>query len=533
MSASATPDRRPAPDTRPARQLGEGLAAVAGALRALPLEAIAVGLGLFALLAAFAAADPAQGMTASNSPFTDEAFYTVNARNFAQLGRWSTDEWNLHLVGPAFALLEGLWFSLVGPGIVQARLVTIACVSMTATALAWGLRPAVGRATAVFAGIAFAASGLILFYGRLTYIEDAVVLGLTLGTLVLTRDDRLTLRWGVVSGICYAVAIGAKPSAGFAAAGILAAVAAAEAWHDPAARRWVAGAAAAIVAAGLIWAIVIWLPNRSAVTMDLNIWASQSLSVAPRDALRSILRYLTVDNDHLYGVQLGPLVALGAAGFGVVVILRRRLGRAQARLAAVSIGWLACGFGILMIASYRPNRYALPLVPPLAILAALGLYLVGQWLRDWRRSTPDGRLRWTRRLAAPWAASWAAPALVVAATIVAAAPGLLWYGSWARDATYSLPDIQARFAAAVPDGERVAGHDVALYLMRSKAITLITQREADPANAGDLYVQGVRWYLQPVDDPPPIGVSDAVWGARQQVMCGEYGGLTECLYHLP
>lgn len=489
--------------------------------RRLPIEAIGVGLGLLVLLVVFVAADPPSHVTFSSSPFTDEAFNNVNARNFVQLGRWSTDEWNLYLVNLPFSLIEALWFQLVGVGIVQARLVTIACVSLAAAALVWSLRGAVGRGAALFAGLAFATSGLVLFYGRLAFLEDMVVLGLMLGTAVLARDDRLTLRWGVLSGVCYALAIGAKPSAGFAVAGILVAVALGIGQHDPAARRWTAGALAAIALAGLVWAAVIWLPNRDAVALDLRIWAPENLNLAPFDMLRSAWHYVSGDNDHLYGRLLGPVLLLGGAGLASVAIFRNRLSRCQTRLAVVAIGWLALGFGILLIASYRPNRYVLPLVPPLAILSGLGFHAVGQWLGERRIG---GR---------PSIGRSASAVLVIALTAGAAVPGLALYGSWAREATYNLPDIQARFTNAVPDGARVGGRESALYLMRSHAITLITQPGGGPANHGDLYAQGVRWYVLPADDAPPPGVSDALWAARQRVLCADYGDVTECLFHVP
>ena len=504
----------------PGDSLRHRVSAAADLIRRVPLEAILVGLGLFLLLAAFVAADPASHVTFSTSPFTDEAFNTVNARNYVLLGRWSTDEWNLYLVNLPFSLVEALWFRLVGVGIVQARLVAIACVSLSAAALVWGLRGAVNRRAATFAGIAFAASGLILVYGRLAFLEDMVVLALVLGSVVLVRDERLSPRWGVVSGVCYAVAIGAKPSAAFAVAGILVAVAIIGI-RDWAARRWVAGALAAIVVLGLLWAAVIWLPNRDVVALDLKIWAPENLNLAPLAILKSAWQYVVHDNDHIYGTLLGPLLGLGAAGFFTVALLRRRLTRSQARLALVSIGWLAAGFGILLIASYRPNRYAVPLVPPLAILAALGIQLASTWLEERR---PEAGSVSGRRMAGT---------LVLAITVAAAAPGLAWYGSWARGASYNLPEIQSRFASAVPAGERVAGRESALFLMRSQAVTLITQPGGGPANHGDLYAQGVHWYVLPADDPPPPGVSAATWASRQSVECADYGGVRECLFHVP
>jgi len=514
-----------------------GLRRRLGSIGRIPPEAILVGLGLFAVLAAFAAADPVTKVTDSVAPFTDEAFNVVNARNFVQLGAWSTDEWNLHLVNLPFSLLEALTFQLIGVGIVQARLAMILCVSLTAAALVWGLRGVVGRTCATFAGLAFGFSGLILFYGRLAFLEDLVVLGLTLGTLVLARDSRLSLRGGIVSGMCYAVAIGAKPSALFAVVGILATIGAVWGWRDSRIRRWLAGTSAAIALAGLVWTIAIWLPNQAAVAIDLRIWASFQWNLTPVGLFDPIKAYLTGKSDHLFGFLLLPLIGLGFAGLLTIVALRKRLDETQARLAVAAFGWAAFGFGILMIASYRPNRYVVPLVPSLAILAAIGLNLFVTWLRDRIAAraevprvaeTAADRVRGGRsRRLAPGAAAFVA-------IVVAIAPGLAWYGNWARQATYDLVAIQNQFADAVPPGQIVAGDDAALFFLRSKARTFIL----DQANKGDIYAQGARWYLlkadaaNPNDAAIPNGVPDSVWAARERVTCASWRGGTECLFHL-
>ena len=124
--------------------------------------------------------------------------------------------------------------------------------------------------------------------------------------------------------------------------------------------------------------------------------------------------------------------------------------------------------------------------------------------------------------------------MAVVAIVAAMAPGLAWYGNWARHATYDLVAIQNQFADAVPPGQIVAGDDSALFFMRSKARTFIL----DQANNGDIYAQGARWYLLPFDAANPNdaaipnGVPEAVWAARERVMCASWRGGTECLFHL-
>jgi len=500
-------------------------------LRQIPPEAVLVGIALFAVLAVFAAADPVTAVTNSSAPFTDEAWNLVNARNFVQLGTWSTDEWNLHLVNLPFSLLEASTFELLGVGIVQARLAMTVCVSLTACALVWGLRDLVGRTWATFTGLAFGFSGLILFYGRLAFLEDLVVLGLTLGVLVLARDNRVNLRGGLLSGLCFAAAIGTKPSALFAVVGIIVAMGAVWGWRDSGMRRWIAGSVGAIIACGLLWLVIIGLPNQAALAIDVKIWPPYKWNLTPATLIVSTGGYLIGRNDNLYSYALLPLIGLGFAGLASTVALRKRLGQTQARLAVAAFAWAAFGFGILMVVSYRPNRYVVPLVPSMAILAAIGLNLFVGWLRERLATrvetdraaesdvpaTPSER----RRRLAPGA-------VAAVAIVLAVAPGLAWYGNWARSARHDLVAIQNQFADAVPPGQMVAGGNSALFLMRSKARTVIVGL----ANNGDIYAQGARWYLLAVDATAPKGVPDSVWAARELTACASWRGGEMCLFHL-
>lgn len=501
--------------------------------RNLPVEAILVGLGLFVLLVAFVSADPSSHATFSVAPFTDEAGNLVNARNFVQLGSWSTDQWNLYLVNLPFSLVEAVTFQATGVGIVQARLAMIVCASLTATVLVWGLRDTVGRVWASFAGLAFGASGLILFYGRLAFLEDLVVLGLTAGTLVLARQSRINLRGGAAAGLGYAIAIGTKPSALFAVAGILVTMALIWGWRDRAMRRWLLGATAVIAAAGVVWAVAIWIPNRDAVAIDLKIWPPYQWNLTPIELLTSIKRYLG-NSDSVIGVMLLPLLVLGSMGVAAIVVLRQRLTESEARLAAASFGWAAFGFGILMVASYRPNRYVVPLVPSLAILAAIGLHLFAgamqERLAGWRTSDDASTATSTNQDAPYRRARRLAPGLVaVAAIVIAVAPGLVWYGSWARSARHDLVSIQSQFANVVPADQTVVGSNSALLLMRSKARTVIDGL----ANNGDLYAEGTRWYLLPSDASAPTGVPASAWANRKRVVCTEWRAATVCVFHVP
>ena len=336
-------------------------------------------LALFGLLAAFVLADPAAGVTVSNAPATDEAWDIVNARNFVLLGRFSTDDWNLHLVNVPYSLLLAAVFSVAGVGMAQARLVSIVAVALTMAALGWGLRRPLGSGAALLASAAYGTSTLVLFYGRLAFLEPMVALGLTVGGLLALRaHDPRAGRWGVLAGIALALAIGTKPSAAFAVTGMLAGVALVGA-RSPSVRRWLGGVVLVIVVTGLAWAAIIGLPNRAAVATDLRIWPAEPIVAPVLVVLRRIVAFPT----HADGFLLltAPILLFGALGWVAAVRGRRSLPRPSIALLAAATGWLVAGFGILALAPYRPNRYDVPLLPALAILGAIGWSVLAPRLR--------------------------------------------------------------------------------------------------------------------------------------------------------
>ena len=510
----------------------------------IPLEAVLVGLALFVLLIVFVAADPAAHVTGSAAPFTDEGLNLVNPRNFAQLGQWSFDDWTRHYVELPFALLEAATFWLLGTGIVQARLPMILCVSLTATAITWGLRDVVGRAWAIFAGLAFGFSGLVLYYGRLVFFEDPVVLAMTIGTLVLVKEKRINLRWGLVSGLCYGIAIGTKPNAAFGVIGVLLALGLVWGWRDTSMRRWVVGSSLSIAILGLLWAVIIWLPNRAAVAIDLSTWPALDPQLTPGAFIESVRQYVVTGGDRLFKQLLGPALFLAAAGSVLALALRHRLTASQARLAVAAFAWAAGSYGILLVVTYRPNRYVVPIVPALAILAAIGFSALASWLAstiaarsaaepsslgaaavDDRALDAAGTLD-MRPVGVP---RFVGPVIAAILIVAAVAPGLNLYRGWMSHAAYDLPAIQNQFADIVPAGTRVAGPDSTLFLMRSKAIATVTKF----TNLGNLYSEGVRYYLVDQASAAPTGVPASSWAARRSLACATWAGSTTCLFQVP
>jgi 4-amino-4-deoxy-L-arabinose transferase-like glycosyltransferase len=485
---------------------------VSGRARAWDVILALVPLAVFLVLWAFVRADPARGVTASNGPYTDEAWDVINARNFVLLGHFSTDDWNLHLVNLPFTLVQTAVFTIAGVGMAQARLVSIAATAVTTLALGFGLRRHLGAPASLVAAVAFGGCTLVLFYGRLAFLEPMVAMWLTLGGLLALRawDDR-SGRWGLLSGLFLALGVGTKPSAAFAVAGILAGLTVAGR-SSPRVRRWIGGAAAAIAGAGATWVVLVGLPNLTAIKTDLRIWASEPILSSPGSMLHAFTSYPTRSDSFL--VLAAPILVSGFVGLALAIRARASMPPSLQGMVGAAAGWLLLGFGLLSVAPYRPNRYEVPMLPALAILTGVGLWAIGQLAPDWSAAR-------ARVLAA-----------IVAAVLVV--PGLANYAQWMQVATYDLPSIQTAVVAAIPAGSAVQG-DVAPAFALQAPVTTIVSRPPTKVNSGDLYVtRGVRWYVGAAGSKPAwASLHPSAWDARQTVLCAPWGSQNVCVWRLP
>jgi hypothetical protein len=200
----------------------------------------------------------------------------------------------------------------------------------------------------------------------------------------------------------------------------------------------------------------------------------------------------------------------------MITAIRRwsSLDEGQRALAGAAIGWLAIGLGLLLVVSYRPNRYALPLLPALAILTAYLVPAVEAGLQ---------RLHWPR-LALP---------LALVASAALAVPGLVMHVDRGVHATSRLPAIQAEVAAAM-DGRPLEGGLSGLFAMRAPVPIYIRWSTSD-VNTGDLYTNaGVRWLVMADAYVPTWATAHAeAWRHRTKVLCYEWGRGTHCLVQVP
>jgi 4-amino-4-deoxy-L-arabinose transferase-like glycosyltransferase len=480
----------------------------AGLLAALP-GVLAATL----LLVAQLPNDPSPGVTFSESPWTDEAWSVLGARNLVVLGTWATDDFRAYLVQlPLHVALVGV-FEIFGVGIIQARSLSVVLSVATVALASLLVARQFGRTSGIVAGIGLATSALLLYYGRLAYLEPLVTFALVAGLAALVAGpDRRWVSAGVAGGTLLAIGVGTKPSALAAVAGILGGVILASRPGSGRTGRRVGVAVAVIAAAGLGWGLLVALPNRDAIETTFRFWPQQELPGTIAELFTRISRYAEASD----GANLLALPLYLAAGAGIVLARSRwrNLAPSQRTLIGGAVGWVLLGMLLIVLSAYRPNRYVVPMLPGLAILGGIGASLLLDRLRV------TGRRR---------------PILAGVIALALAAPGVALWSGWMTSATAGLPTIQAEVLDIIDDGAAVEGGVSPAFAMRAPVPTLLT-RPRIGINEGDMYVShGVRWLVADETYTPWwTTLHPEAWEARETVRCWRWGrDDNECLIRIP
>ena len=479
------------------------------------LAGASVGLLALLLLAPFAVFDPARGMSFSPAPFSDEGWNLVAARNLVLFGQPTTDEWTTWLLAVPFMVVQAVAMTVFGVDLVVARLVIIACVALTGSAIAWFLAPAVGAARAWVAGIAFVTSALVLYYGRLAFLEPMVGLFLALGILSIVPATRSkALGWGVVGGMSIALAVMTKGVAGPAGMSVLVVVLVA-AGHARWARRWLLGAIPIGAAIAAAWGLLVLWPHRDEVAKVVTvIYPPYVFPTGIRSALKHLSTLFVGDGLGRYALPLLLLALAGVVGIARESLRARRADwpAAEAPLVAgvAAVVAFAVALFTLGIVDYQPNRYAVAFLPIAAI--------VGAW------AIPGGLI----------GAGSPRRALVVAgaAAVVLAAQGLVLHAGWMNAARTEVARMQAAAHEALPRGATVVGRFAPLVALGAPVRTVIP---FETVNDDDQYALGAR-YLLWIDTPPPwMADHAAAWAARTTIACMDFDQPLRrtCLYELP
>ena len=471
----------------------------------------AVTLGVALLLVVQLPMDPNIEVTRSDSPFTDEGWSVLGARNVAVLGRWFTDEWQLAIAQLPFNVAVLAVFKAFGVGIIQARVVSVLASLVAVAVLGLLVARRFGVVSGAAASLALGMTPLFLFYGHLALLEPTVMGALVVGmAAVVASRERGVLRPGLAAGAAMAIALGTKPSAAAPILGIMAGALLAAGAERPQVVRRCAVAVAVMTGTALAWLGGVALLSISVVAA-LRPWPETGFLSAPDVLAARAWEYVTGGNDNATQL-LGVLLGGALLGLLVLRLGRTRLDPGQRLLIGAAAGWAIAGLAVLLVAGYRPNRYLVPLLPALAVLMGVG---AGRLLTARPRTRLSGGLLGT--------------ALLIAIVW----PGAANLQRWFAIATYRLPEIQRELAAILPSGAVVQGWFAPTLAMRAPVTTIIAQGEV---NRGDTYERlGVRWLLLERRGEPVDWIEDHMdaWADRESMGCWNWQRGETCLHRLP
>ena len=297
-------------------------------------------------------------------------------------------------------------FAVTGPSLAAGRALSMAAVAGAVLLLALGLARPLGRPAALLAAAALGGANLMLEHGRLALVEATVVLLLTGAFVLATRAAwRPSVAAGAGVGLLVAAAVSVKANAllpGLVLLGVVL-VAAARRRDRPALAMGLAGLATLFLAAAA-WLVAVALPNWDRFRTALRIWPTVEYLGTPAAIAGRVGRYLA-DSDQALGRSLPLLLA---AAVGLAALARRwpelepaaRDTLVMAGLWGVGL-WLAVAVGDYLPGHYTaPNRYVVPALPGLAVLAGFGLAdlarLAGRALGGAGERDPDSRGRASR-----------------------------------------------------------------------------------------------------------------------------------------
>jgi Dolichyl-phosphate-mannose-protein mannosyltransferase len=365
--------------------------------------------------------------------WTDEGFYTYNARNAVLFGRAELDQFNNHILSPVLDWIQRLVFARFGAGLTPSRLISVAS-SFLALGFFWdALRRRFGRRVALYGLLLLGGEASFLFYNRLALME--------------------TPACAVLCAALWAWSL-ATPR-GLFAAGVLAA--SAIAWKTtfliflplpPALALWrgVRGergalreigpyTLGAVVGIGLY--LALWgVPHGTEILRMNNFYREKQSQ--PRSFTQLLWMVRRAGIGYHFGLfqrletRTPVLTTLALAGLALTPWpWRRRECHPRPRRAAEQLlgAWLAVGLLFLIVSRYAPSRYYLVFYPPLAGLAAIVLERLPALLRLARRSVRARRALALTALPlgfhALLPAVWAVGALRPWATFVCLAPAIL------------------------------------------------------------------------------------------------------------
>ena len=351
------------------------------------------GLVLLCLSVRLAAlrADPPSWLSWSTGLYTDEGFYTLDARHEALFGTLAPGDFHDRLLSPLLSILQQGVFAVVGPGLLQARLICVVFGLLTVWLLWRGLRRAYDERTADLGALFLGLAPPFVFCNRMALQETPTVFWLVLAFALWTHPSRASK---FASGAAFALAVVFKglalmtlpvmlvrPTPNPLPRGEGATLADGDSLSSPLGRtpaneeRMKQGGGFLAQRGGFLLACALYAafwygPHHAELTHMATYYRVHQMQPHSALSLWLNLRRGLIGGERgvvPYLLALMPVSCL-LAGWGIA---KNRVKTQSDKYLTI---WLACGLLFCLLSSYAPSRYyVLLLLPPLAGLAARGL----------------------------------------------------------------------------------------------------------------------------------------------------------------
>lgn len=376
-------------------------------------------------------ADPPFDISWSQDLSTDPPQYTSYARNALVFGDWNpfNDDRLVFFQKNITGFFSYLLFLVTGPGIGPSHLIAAILNLVGVLFLAWGTARAFGLIAGLAAAFFLSVNYLFVSYGRVPFLEVASNATLAVAFFGIVASVRRWW-WAIVGGVVAGAGTFFGKVTALHAAPIFLLAYALVGWQakdDLPTRRWSRplGYAAGMGFVFIVWYVFAYLSASSEVLAYLK---EQSVQLYGKPVgLSSVRGFISqwfsfgINN---FGVSNGLLTwapVLGISGLlGMVFMVTRYLRRDDVRLpsressrsgpvplemregrllsrispaALALVGWFWSAYAILMPFNYRPVRYQIVLLYPLAGAAG---WLIGRMAgrEDPPREEQSGRLVW-------------------------------------------------------------------------------------------------------------------------------------------
>ena len=317
--------------------------------------------------------------------WTDEGFYTHNARNAVLFGSAELDGFNNRNLSPILDMLQQGVFRVFGVGLVPVRALSAGFGLLALVFFYDGLRRRLGRRVALTATIFLGLDPTYLFYNRLALMESPAVCVVCAAFWAWCAGSPSAL---FLSGLLAASLVAWKTN--FLLFAPLPALVALWSLRRAAIRPlapYVLGAAFALLMYYFLW----FRPHEAAIVHMNRHYAMEQ--ARPKSLVQTLWMVRRAGIGYYNGLLqrlftrtplpsllalLGLLAPAASTGVGT---LRKRRRVDSVRLLSL---WLTLGILWITVSKYAPTRYYMVFWPPLAALAAVNLWRLPTLLR--RRS---------------------------------------------------------------------------------------------------------------------------------------------------